>query len=136
MLSISVVFVPVYLLMISLSIYYLFCGGGNRKSQITYFVIPTTRLGMVLHKILQGDPNQNLLFQMAITLKIRISDPMLAKPKCVLEASIYFHFSAVCLQFSAVCLQFSKTNVGTQNTFWLYQHVVKNSYFQSYSHLK
>ena len=35
-----------------------------------------------------------------MTLKICFSDPMLVKPKCVLEASIYFHFSAVCLQFS------------------------------------
>ena len=48
---------------------------------------------------LQGDPSQNLLIQMATTLKICISDPMLIKPKCVWEASIYFHFSAVCLEF-------------------------------------
>ena len=39
---------------------------------------------------LQGDPNQSLLIQMATTLKICISDPMLIKPKCVLDASIYF----------------------------------------------
>ena len=75
----------------------------------------------------QGDPNQNLLFQMVITLKIRISHPMLVKPKCVLGAYIYFDFSAVCLQLSAVCLQFSKVNVGTQNTFWLYQPWVRNA---------
>ena len=55
---------------------------------------------------IQGDPNQNLLLQLAITLKICISDPMLVKPKWVLEAYIYFDFSAVCLQFLAVCLQF------------------------------
>ena len=58
--------------------------------------------------LLQGDPNQSLLIQMAITMKIRISDPKLVKPKCVSEACIYFHFSAICLQFSAVCLQFQK----------------------------
>ena len=29
-----------------------------------------------------------------------------------------------------------KINVGAQNTFWLYQHGVRNAYFQSYSHLK
>ena len=40
--------------------------------------------------LVQGDPNQNLLIQMAITLKICISDPMLLKPKCVLKACIYF----------------------------------------------
>ena len=31
----------------------------------------------------EGDPNQNLLIQMAISLKICIFDPMLAKSKCV-----------------------------------------------------
>ena len=77
----------------------------------------------------QGDPNQSLLFQMAITLKICICDPMLLKPKCVLKASIYFNFSAVCLQFQ-------KINGGLQNTFWLYQYGVRNVYFQSYNHLK
>ena len=78
--------------------------------------------------LLQDDPNQSLLIQMAITLKMGISDPMLVKPKCVLEASNFFHFSAVCLQFS-------KINGGLQNTFWLYQHGVGKTYFQSYSHL-
>ena len=78
---------------------------------------------------LQGDPNQNLLLQMAITLKMSISDSMLVKPKYGSEACIYFHFSAVCLQFS-------KINLGVPNTFWLYQHGVKNAYFQSYGHLK
>ena len=48
----------------------------------------------------QGDPNQNLRFLLAITLKISISDPMFRKPKCVWDAYIYFDFSAVCLQFS------------------------------------
>ena len=89
----------------------------------------------ILLKNIQGDPNQSLLIQMAITLKIRISDPMLVKPKCVLEASIYFDFSAVCLQFSAVCLQFSKINGGLQNAFWLYQHGVRYAYLQIYSNL-
>ena len=54
---------------------------------------------------------------MAITLKICISDPMLVKPKYVLEASIYFHFSADCLQFSAVCLQFFKKLYASQMHF-------------------
>ena len=68
---------------------------------------------IVLYEMLfdiQGDPNQNLKFVLAITLKRCVSDPMLVKPKCVLEVSVYFLFSAVCLQFSAVCLQFSKLN--------------------------
>ena len=31
----------------------------------------------------QGDPNQNLLFQLALHLNISVSDPMFIKPKCV-----------------------------------------------------
>ena len=34
----------------------------------------------------QGDPNQNLLIQMAITVKIFIFDHLLLKPKWVWEA--------------------------------------------------
>ena len=32
---------------------------------------------------IQGEPNQNLKFVLAITPKVCISDPMLIKPKCV-----------------------------------------------------
>ena len=39
---------------------------------------------------LQGDPNQNLLIEIVITLKICISDPMLIKPKCIWEAYVDF----------------------------------------------
>ena len=35
------------------------------------------------HYVVQGDPNQNLRFLLARTLKICVSDPMLVKPKCV-----------------------------------------------------
>ena len=38
---------------------------------------------------LQGDPNQNCPFLRPITQKLSTSDPMLVKPKCVLEA-VYF----------------------------------------------
>ena len=85
---------------------------------------------------IQGDPNQNLKFVLAITLKIWVSDPMLVKPKCVWEVSVYFQFSAVCLQFSTVCLQFSKLNWHHPNTFWLYQYRVRYASFQSYSQNK
>ena len=37
---------------------------------------------------LQGDPNQNLKFVLAITQKICISDPILVKPKCVWKVSV------------------------------------------------
>ena len=39
---------------------------------------------------IQGDPNQNLKFVLAITLKICVSDPMLVKPKCVWTVKVYF----------------------------------------------
>ena len=51
---------------------------------------------------LQGDPNQNLRFLLAITLKIYISDPMLVKPKCVWEVYIYFEN---CKQTAENCKQ-------------------------------
>ena len=38
---------------------------------------------------IQGDPNQNVCFQMTITLKLSISDPMLVKPKCVSEVAVF-----------------------------------------------
>ena len=67
----------------------------------------------------QSDPNQNLLIQMAITLKIHMSDPMLVKPKCVSEVCIYFQLFVYNFQ----------THSG------LYKHRARNAYFQSYSHL-
>ena len=79
---------------------------------------------------LQGDPNQNLLIQMAVTLEICIFGHMMIKPKCVLGAFIYFDSSAVCLQLSAVCLQFSIIYIGTRNTFWLYQKRSKTHIFR------
>ena len=90
-------------------------------------VVPT--LPIYVHTLVQGDPNQSLLFQMARTLKICISDLMMVKTKCVLEASIYFWK----LKTNSWKM---KINGGLQNTFWLYQHGVRNAYFQSYSHLK
>ena len=37
---------------------------------------------------IQGDPNQNLLFQLALCLNVGIPDPKLVKPKCVWEAEV------------------------------------------------
>ena len=42
------------------------------------------------HKYVQGNPNQNLTFVLAITLKICISDPRLVNQKCVWEVKVYF----------------------------------------------
>ena len=43
---------------------------------------PDERYGIDKYQ-LQGDPNQNLKFVLAITLKLSISNPVLVKPKCV-----------------------------------------------------
>ena len=42
--------------------------------------------------ILQGDPNRNFLFQMALQLKQIIFDPMLVKWKLVWEAVVFYTF--------------------------------------------
>ena len=61
----------------------------------------------------QGDPNRNFLFQIAVSLKRSIFDPSLVKPKCVLGVADFF-------QFSAVCLQFPKKSATLQTHFGLY----------------
>ena len=78
-----------------------------------------------LWSTLQGDPNWNFLFQIAVSSKRSIFDPLLIKPKCVLGVADFFQFSAVCLQFSAVCLQFPKKIRHSSNPFWSLQHGVK-----------
>ena len=39
--------------------------------------------------LVQGDPNQTSLTQLAIAMKIWISDPNLEKPKCVRVANFF-----------------------------------------------
>ena len=39
--------------------------------------------------LIQGDPNQNLLFQLALSLNVGIPDPKLVKPKCVWEVEVF-----------------------------------------------
>ena len=51
---------------------------------------------------LQGDPNQNLLFQFALSLKLSISDPMLLKQKYVSEVEV---FLKNCKQTAEKCKQ-------------------------------
>ena len=57
------------------------------QTQTPYFGLRTIEhptlnaIGLSLE--LHGDPNQNFPFQMAVTLKLSSSDPMLVKPKCV-----------------------------------------------------
>ena len=61
---------------------------GLLKIGLTFFVDTLYHFGETEMHLgpkghLQGDPNQNLKFVLAITLKICLSDPMLVKPKCV-----------------------------------------------------
>ena len=41
-----------------------------------------------IKEFIQGDPNQNLLFQLALSLNVGILDPKLVKPKCVWEVEV------------------------------------------------
>ena len=51
-----------------------------RKFSQRFFTVKC-EIHVMVH--LQGDPNQNLLFQLALCLNVGIPDPMLVKPKCV-----------------------------------------------------
>ena len=68
--------------------------------------------------ILQGDPNQNLRFLLAITLKICVFDLMLVKPKCVWEVYIYFENCKQTAEKSkwmyASQMHFGFTNMGSK----------------------
>ena len=75
------------------------------------YILDISSLFLDTQKIVQGDPNQNLKFILALTLKLCISDPIMIKPKCVSEVYIYFDFSAVCLQFFSCLFTIFKINV-------------------------
>ena len=45
--------------------------------------------------VLQGDPNQNPLFQMTLSLNWSMSDTMLVKPKWVWEAVVFSEFQLI-----------------------------------------
>ena len=66
---------------------------------------------------LQGDPNQNLICLLAITLKLCISDPMLVKPKCVWEASNFFDFQLFVYNFQLFVYNLSKKLDASQTHF-------------------
>ena len=66
---------------------------------------------------LQGDQNQNLLIEMAITLILSLFDSILVKPK---------------MPKFTLKLQ---TNLGLPNTLWLFKDRVRNAYFQGCANL-
>ena len=56
----------------------------TQKYRVSHFLILGYQMAVV-----QGDPNQNFRFQMAVALSVFISDPMLVKLKCVWEAVVF-----------------------------------------------
>ena len=56
---------------------------------------------------LQGDPNQKLQLQMAVTLKVCISEPTLVKPKCVSGVADFSSFQLLVTIFSCLFTIFS-----------------------------
>ena len=58
--------------------------------------------------VVQGDPNRNCLFQMAVTLKVCISNPMLVKPKWVTKGAVFFNFRKFVYIFQLFVYNFSK----------------------------
>ena len=72
----------------------------------------------ILHeKVLQGDPNQNLRLQTAITLKLGSSDPMLIMR--LRGGSFCFNFWKFVYIFSCLFTIFHKKKPAA--AFWLYQ---------------
>ena len=67
--------------------------------------------------LLQGDPNQNLKWFLATTLKLCISDLMLVKPICVWEAYNFFDFQLFVYNFQLFVYNFSKKLDASQTHF-------------------
>ena len=67
------------------------CNISNSKFTISKISCLQIYWFLLLHYTnnLQGDPNQSFPFQMAVTLKLSSSDPMLVKPKCVWEVAVF-----------------------------------------------
>ena len=57
---------------------------AHNKEEVTCHICNKVLLKLSLRDHIQGDPNQNLLFQLALSQNVGIPDPMLlVKPKCV-----------------------------------------------------
>ena len=82
----------------------------SSKKRLNFETIPNT--GPISRKIshhhwIQGDPNQNLIFQIALTLKLCSCGSMLVKPKCVWKVAGFFLKD--CKQTAEKCKQILKT---------------------------
>ena len=60
----------------------------NNKEECRCHHMPYSALSQ--YYVLRGEPNQSCTFQMAITLKLCISDASLVKPKCVMRWQFFF----------------------------------------------
>ena len=70
--------------------------------------------------VLQGVPNQNLGFHIAVTLERSILDPLLVKPKCVLGVADFFSFQLFVYNFQLFVYNFPKKSATLQTHFGLY----------------
>ena len=67
---------------INQAVMWLCVGGVDTNPYLSWSI--NLYYGFLLSMIkIQGDPNQNLLFQLALSLNAGIPDAMLVKPKCV-----------------------------------------------------
>ena len=77
--------------------------------------VDSQKCSMSMLCFLQGDPNQKLQFQMAVTLEKCLFDPPLVKPKCVSGVEEFF---IVNKQLKTKKIRLSS------NPFWFLQHIV------------
>ena len=79
------------------------------------------------HKLrIQGDPNQKLQLQIAVTLKVCIFDPILVKPKCVSGVANFFNCQLLVYNFQLFVYNVKKIR-HSSNHFWSLQNGVKNA---------
>ena len=63
---------------------------GTYVQLMSYVIVQHTLCKVISENgYLQGDPNQDLLFQLALPLNVGIPDPKLVKPKCVWEVEVF-----------------------------------------------
>ena len=92
--------------------------------KLKWYISTSTKYTFRTYNV-QGDPNQNLLFQFALSLKLSISDPMLVKPKCVWEVEVFLKnckqtaenvnkFSKIEKKTATFQVHFDFTNIGSE----------------------
>ena len=106
-----------YLSQVLPTLKYLSSSGSQKFFNLSHQLLTQRASWCVYIALLQGDPNQNLKFVLAITLKTRVSDPMLVKPKCVWELSVFFNFQKFVYIFQLFVYNFSNKTDDSQTHF-------------------